>query len=71
LIEVKDARRNGTDERVRDFDYRTLPRSSRNASNRLAGCNGNTFTWLREAAEEVLAIESLRALSSQTVDQLL
>jgi len=69
LIEVKYACRNGTDERVRDYDYRTLPRSGRNASDRLAGCDGDTFTWLRGAAEEVRVIESLRALSSQTVDQ--
>ena len=69
MIEVKDAPRNGTDERVMDFDYGTLPRSGRNASNLLAGCDGDTFTWLRGAAEEVRVIESLRALSSQTVDQ--
>jgi hypothetical protein len=69
LIEIKDVRHNGIDELLRDFDYRILPRSGRNASNRLAGCAGDTFTWLRGAAEEVRVVESLRALSSQTVDQ--
>jgi hypothetical protein len=68
LIEVKDTRRNGTGERVRDFDSGTLPRSGRKASKRLAGCDGYTFTRLRRAAEEVPVIESLHAISSQIVD---